>query len=321
MTPRPWSRLLPRIDRPSLIAGGAIIVLLLIGSFYSSSFLTLNYLRQQLQIGAFLGIIAIGVLMVVLLGHVDLSIPWVVTMGGMMATGAGNMGPAGVAMAIPFALLCGFVVGTINGLGVAILRIPSMIFTLGVNAVVQGLMVLYTGGYAPQDRATPLMQWLGEGSLWGVPSAVLVWFLLVLVAGFVLRLTPLGRYIFAAGNRERVVYLSGIDTRLILIFSFAAAGVCSALAGVLLAGYAKMAYQAMGDPYLLPAIAAVVLGGANVLGGRGTVTGTVIGCLLVTILLSMLSVMQVPDYGRQIAYGVIIIVMMLIYGREEKTGA
>ncbi|MET2832924.1 ABC transporter permease [Mesorhizobium shangrilense] len=309
------------IDRPSLIAVGVIVLLLLVGSFYSSNFISPTYLLQQLQIGAFLGIIAIGVLMVVLLGHVDLSIPWVVTMGGMMATAAGNLGPGGTALAIPFALLCGLIVGTVNGLGVAVLRIPSMIFTLGVNAVVQGLMVLYTGGYAPQDRATGLMQWLAGGRILGVPNATLVWILLAILAGFILRLTPLGRYIFAIGNRERAAYLSGVDTRLVLIFSFAAAGMCSALAGVMLAGYSRMAYQAMGDPYLLPAIAGVVIGGANVLGGRGTVLGTVIGSLLITILLSMLSVMQVPDSARQIAYGVIIIVMMLISGREMRTSA
>jgi ribose transport system permease protein len=314
-------RLRPHVDRPSLIAGATIVILLLLGGFYSSNFLSPTYLIQQLQIGSFLGIVSVGLLMVVLLGHVDLSIPWVVTMGGMMATAAGNFGSAGTALAIPFALACGLTIGLLNGFGVAILRIPSMIFTLGVNAVVQGLMVLYTGGYAPPDRATEFMQWLGTSSVFGVPCAALVWLLLVLTAGFILKLTPLGRYIFATGNRERSVYMSGGDTRIILMFSFAAAGFCSALAGVLLAGYAKTAYQAMGDPYLLPAIVGVVLGGANVLGGRGTITGTVIGTLLITILLSMLSVMQAPDYARQIAYGMIIIVMMLIYGREESTSA
>jgi ribose transport system permease protein len=306
------------VDRPSLIASGAIVMLLLIGSLYSANFLAPTYLLQQLQIGAFLGVITTGLLMVVLLGHVDLSIPWVVTMGGMMATAAGNFNQGGVALAIPFALLCGLIVGAINGVGVAFLRIPSMIFTLGVNAVVQGLVLLYTGGFAPQDRATGLMHWLAVGTVFGVPTAALVWLLLLFVAGFVLRLTPLGRYIFAIGNRERATYLSGIDTRLILIFCFAASGMCSALAGVLLAGYSNMAYQAMGDPYLLPAFAGVVLGGANVLGGRGTVVGTAIGALLITVLLSMLSVTQVPDAARQIIYGIIILVMMLIYGREAR---
>jgi ribose transport system permease protein len=98
-------------------------------------------------------------------------------------------------------------------------------------------------------------------------------------------------------------------------------GAANALVGVLLAGYSQKAYQAMGDPYLLPATAGVVLGGANILGGRGTVLGTAMGVLLITVLLSMLSVMQMPQFGRQIIYGVVLIAMMLVYGREKKMSA
>ena len=121
------------------------------------------------------------------------------------------------------------------------------------------------------------------------------------------------------GNRERATYLSGVDTRLVLIACFAASGACSALAGVMLAGYSAKAYQAMGDPYLLPAIAAVVLGGTNILGGSGTYLGTVAGVLLITLLQSILSVMQMPESGRQVIYGVVIIAMLLVYGRGAKT--
>jgi ribose transport system permease protein len=313
------ARLINAIDKPVLIAIGCIVALLVLGSFYSSNFLSVFYLKQQLQISAFLGVIALGAMMVILLGHIDLSVPWVVTMGGMMATSAAEW-TAGGSLAIPVALLCGLAVGLVNGFGVAILRIPSMIFTLGVNAVMQGLMVLHTGGAAPLDRATEQMRDLAVGHLLlGIPNAALVWLALASVLAVLLGMTPIGRFIFAAGYRERVAFLSGIDTRFVLIVAFAIAGMCSALAGVLLAGYSHKAYQAMGDPYLLPAIAGVVLGGASVFGGRGTVLGTVVGTMLITLLLSMLSVMQMPDAGRQIIYGVVIIAMMLLYGREART--
>jgi len=101
---------------------------------------------------------------------------------------------------------------------------------------------------------------------------------------------------------------------------FAIAGGCSGLAGVLLAGYSTKAYQAMGDPYLLPAIAAVVLGGTSILGGRGTYLGTVAGVILITLLQSILSVVQMPESGRQIIYGVVIIAMLLLYGRQRREG-
>src|SRR6185295_485336 len=129
-------------------------------------------------------------------------------------------------------------------IGVAYLRVPSMIFTLATNTVAQGLMVVHTGGFAPQDHATPAMHALAvERWILGIPNAVWVW---------------------AAIGAATVVLLR-----------------CSAFAGVLLAGYSTKAYQAMGDPYLLPAIAAVVLGGTSILGGRGSYLGTVAGVILI----------------------------------------
>ena len=312
--------LLKSIDRAVVIAFGFIIVMLVAGSLYSTNFLSANYLLQQLQVAAFLGIIASGLMLVILLGHIDLSIPWIVTVGGMMSTAAaGWWGEAGAAMALPFGVLCGLLFGIFNGIGVAFLRIPSMIFTLGVNAVAQGLMVLHTGGFAPQDHTTGLMHWLAtERTLFDIPNALFVWLLVGLAIVFVLQRTPLGRYVYAIGNQEGATYLSGVDTRAVLVTCFAISGACSALAGVLLAGYSTKAYQAMGDPYLLPAIAAVVLGGTNILGGRGTYLGTIAGVILISLLQSILSVMQMPEAGRQIIYGVVIIVMLLVYGRGQK---
>jgi ribose transport system permease protein len=304
------------VDKPVLVAFGFIVLLLLAGSLYSSNFLSPEYLLQQLQVAAFLGIIATGAMLVILLGHIDLSIPWVVTIGGMMSTAAaGWWGEAGIV----FGVLCGLVVGLVNGLGVAFLRIPSMIFTLGINAVAQGLMVLHTGGFAPQDHATQTMHWLAvKRPLLGIPNALLVWLAIGLMVVFTLRRTPLGRYIYAFGNRESATYLSGVNTPGVVVACFALAGMMSALAGVLLAGYSTKAYQAMGDPYLLPAIAAVVLGGTNILGGRGTYLGTVAGVILITLLQSILSVMQMEEAFRQVIYGVVIITMLLVYGRGQK---
>ena len=305
---------------PVLAAAACTVALLLLGSLYSRNFLSADYLLLQLQIASFLGIVATGAMLVILLGGIDLSVPWIVTVGGVMsAAAAGWWGAAGEVLAIPFGIFCGCVLGAINGIGVAYLRVPSMIFTLGINAVAQGLIVVQTGGFAPQDRATPAMHLIATGrSLLGIPNALLVW---IVVGGLTLLLlhrTTLGRAIYAVGNRERAAYLSGIDTRRVTFLCFVIAGACSAAAGVLLTGYSTKAYQAMGDAYLLPAIAAVVLGGTHILGGRGSYLGTVVGVLLITLLQSILSVMQIPEMGRQVTYGVVIIAMLLIYGRGQR---
>jgi ribose transport system permease protein len=302
---------------PVAAAALCTLGLLLVGSLYSSNFLSADYLLLQLQIASFLGVIATGTMLVVLLGGIDLSVPWVVTVGGVMsAAAAGWWGGAGAAIAIPFGIACGAVFGLINGIGVAYLRVPSMIFTLGMNAVAQGLIVVHTGGFAPQDRATPAMHLIATGrSFLGVPNALLVWMVIGAATLFLLNRTPLGRAIYAVGTRERVAYLSGVDTRRVTLICFVIAGACSAAAGVLLTGYSTKAYQAMGDSYLLPAIAAVVLGGTHILGGRGSYVGTVVGVVLITLLQSILSVMQIPEMGRQVIYGVVIIAMLLVYGR------
>jgi len=310
---------LRRVDKAVLAASGCILALLAGGAIYEPNFLSADYLLQQLQVGSFLGVIATGVMLVVLLGHIDLSIPWVVTMGGMMSTAAAGWGGLGSPLAIPFAVLCGVGMGVINGIGVAYLRVPSMIFTLGMNAIAQGLMVIHTSGFAPQDHATPAMHFLAvERSILGIPNAVWVWAAFGGVTVMVLNRTSFGRRVYAIGNSERAVYLSRANVSLVVVACFAIAGGCSAFAGALLAGYSTKAYQAMGDPYLLPAIAAVVLGGTSILGGRGTYLGTVAGVILITLLQSILSIVQIPEAGRQIIYGVVIIAMLLLYGRSEK---
>jgi ribose transport system permease protein len=152
----------------------------------------------------------------------------------------------------------------------------------------------------------------------GIPNAVWVWAAIGAATVVLLRRTAFGRRVYAIGNSERAVFLSRNSVTRVVITCFALSGACSAFAGVLLAGYSTKAYQAMGDPYLLPAIAAVVLGGTSILGGRGSYLGTVAGVILVTLLQSILSIVQLPDAGRQVIYGTVIIVMLLIYGRGPK---
>jgi ribose transport system permease protein len=308
-----------RIDPAIAWAFGCIVLVLLVGSLYSSSFLSPQYLLQQLKVASFLGVIATGMMIVILLGQIDLSVPWVVAAGGMMATAATGWGPLGEVLAIPVGVGCGVALGLVSGVGVAFLRIPSMVVTLAINAVAQGLMIVHTGGFSPQDSSSQAMRFIATGdTVLGIPNAVLVWAVVGLAAVFLLTRTTFGRTVYAIGNRERAAYLSGARTRMVVMAAFALSGGLSALGGVLLAGYASKAAQAMGDPYLLPAIAAVVLGGTSILGGRGSYLGTVAGVILITLLQSILSVMQMPEFGRHVTYGVVIIAMLLIYGRGRR---
>ena len=305
-------------NKPIVIASVFILAILAVGTAYTLStqgtapLLSPNYLLQQLQTGSFLGIAAAGMMMVILLGHIDLSIPWTLTAAAMMATTVGGD------LAIPTGIAVGAAIGLFNGLGVAYLRIPSMIFTLGVDSVVRGLMVAHTGGFAPQTAATPIMRFLAAEKVLGIPVAIFVWLAVSIVIAVILRRTGFGRSIYATGNREGAAYLSGIRTKAVVIGAFVTSGICAGVAGVLLAGYSAKAYQGMGDAFLLPAIAAVVLGGTRILGGQGRYIGTVVGVILIVLLNSVLSIMQMPEAGRQVIYGTVIISMLLVYGRTAK---
>ena len=237
-----------RMDPAVLTSFACILLLLAFGSFYSTSFLSPEYLLQQLKVASFLGVIATGMMIVILLGQIDLSVPWSVAVGGMMAWRRPLSGRRRVA-GDPVRRRCGMAIGVVNGVGVAYLRIPSMIITLATNAVAQGLMVVYTGGFSPQDFGARAMRYLATGDLLpAIPNAVIIWAIIGAAAVFALSRTTFGRSVYAIGNRERAAYLSGVDTRRIVLVAFVISGALSAFGGVLLAGYASKAAQSMGDP-------------------------------------------------------------------------
>lgn len=296
----------------SLMPYFGVVLLIIVGSFFFPQVLSAGYLTQQLQIAAFLGLLATGATIVILLGHIDLSVPWVLTGAAILSTalvGSGN--PLLSTLAVPAALAFGALIGVVNGLGVAILRIPSMVWTLAVNSMLLGLAVLNTGGFNPKGEASPLMIAMAAGDILGLPISFLIWIALSIALAYFLTRTPFGRYLRSIGFNEKATFLSGVSTPSVVFAAFAIAGMCSALGGVMLAGYANQAYQSMGDPFLLPTIAAVVIGGTSILGGRGGLFGTIGGALFITLLTSLLSVMQIEDAWRNIIFGVIILMMLL----------
>lgn len=312
------------IKRPSFdldvaipfIATAAIII---IGAFFVPRFLSPDYLLQQLQVASFLGVLALGATVVILLGHIDLSVPWVLGGAAIISTAmVGTDNTVLTALAIPAALAFGVLVGIINGVGVALFRIPSMVWTLAVNSMLLGVAVLNTGGFSPRGIASPVMISAATGTVAGIPIAFLLWMAVALLLGYFFTRTGFGRYLSSIGYNEKATFLSGVSTPSVVFGAFMIAGACSALGGVLLAGYANQAYQSMGDPFLLPTIAAVVIGGTSILGGKGSLTGTIGGVLFITILTSMLSVFQISEAWRNIIFGTIIITMLLFQTLRRK---
>ncbi|MHA6643991.1 ABC transporter permease [Mesorhizobium sp. A623] len=307
-------------DRVSvlLIALGCI-VLLLGGSVLYPGFLKPGYILQQLQIAAFLGIIATGAMLVILLGEIDLSVPWTITGTAIVVISVSDSSdPVIASLAIPLGLCFGMVVGVLNAIGVAIFRVPAMVWTLAVNAMLLGAAVFYTGNSRPNGEVPWLATQAAIGRTFGIPNAFLVWLAVAVIMVWVLKRTVYGNYLYALGNSPRAVFLAGARVRLVTVVTFVLAGMFSSFGAILLLGYTNQAYQGMGDPYLMPVISAVVIGGTSILGGRGNYIGTFVGAIFITLLSSILSVMQMPAAAREIIFGTIILAMLLVHSLTDK---
>jgi ribose transport system permease protein len=306
------------IDPAVLVVAIGCVLLLVAGGVIMPNFLTPGYLLQQLQIASFLGVIAAGATLIILIGHIDLSVPAGITAIAIVTTTvAGSQDPLVASMAIPVGLLAGAAIGLVNGVGVAILRLPSMVWTLAINSMLIGSIVFFTGGFKPRGVAPPLSISLSLERSFGIPNAFLFWLVVMAAMFYLLRRTVYGKYLIAIGNSEKAVYLSGVRVRLVTTLTFIVAGVFTAIGAILLSGYANQAYQGMGDPYMLPVITAVVIGGTSIMGGQGGYGGTIAGAIFITLLSSILSVLQMPEAFRQIVFGAIILAMLLIRGYKR----
>jgi ribose transport system permease protein len=307
-------------NRTLVIAFGLIVVLLIVSGIREPGFLSVNNLRQQLVLATFLGTVAAGQTLVILTGGIDLSVAWNLNFAAILFTQVigGSTDPWTIAGATALALLAGIGVGVVNGLGVAILRIPSLVMTLGMNTVMLGVALVYTNG-SPQGLAPPYARALATGRIGGVvPWALIFWAALALVVIALLRYSTFGRRIYAMGNNPRAAYLSGAPVRMTLIGVYAFSGLTAGLAGILLAGYSSNTYLGMGDAYVLQSIAAVVIGGTSILGGSGGYTGTIAGAIMIVLLQNSLQVAGIKPAGQQILYGLIILLMLFVYGRAAK---
>ncbi|MEP7288334.1 MAG: ABC transporter permease [Chloroflexota bacterium] len=317
---RSWFANMDSQNRSAVIAYLLIAVLIILGSiFVTPNFMTPTFLLQQLRQASFLGIIAAGQMVVILVGNIDLSVSWTLNLAAVVATAIAAGRNDLLIPGILAGLAIGAIVGLINGIGVAYLRIPSMVLTLGTNTVLKGIMVFYTGS-APQFQKTPdFLSYVATEIIGGViPITVLVWAVVSIISIFVLHRSTLGRKIYAVGNNEVAAYLSGIRTPRVLVGAFVLSGVLNALAGLLIAGNAGRSFNEMGEPFLLPSIAAVVIGGTSILGGSGKYIGTIAGVIIIRLLDSGLSVMQVSPAARSIIFGLVILTMLFLYGRGEK---
>jgi ribose transport system permease protein len=295
----------------------AAIVLLAIGEGVRSGFASAGNIGSMLLLATFTAILAFGQGVVILVGGFDLSVAWGMTMGGVFLTAEAQGLNSRGAWVVPIVLVAGAAVGLANGLGVAVFDITPIVMTLATGVIVQGLVTTAISG-TPTGSAPPFLVALTNDS-WGWLPWIVVFLIGFTVLGTVLlRGTRIGRYLHVVGSNRTVARLSGIPVRRTLILAYVLSGVCSALAGMLAAGYTSTSALTTGDSYLLPSIAAVVIGGASVLGGKAHYPATVGGAIFLTILSTILAIANLSDAVRTMLTGVVILLAVLALGQRER---
>ena len=297
-----------------LLAFSGLIALVVVFSIASPNFMQTQNVLAILQATSVNGVLAIAATLVIITGGIDLSVGTLMTfcavIAGVVLTYWGLPLPLGIVAAIAAGTACGLLSGTI----IAKLKVPPFIATLGMMLILKGLSLVISGTKPIYFNDTPGFNQIALGSAVGtifptvpLPNGVLILFAVALAAAFVLGKTALGRYTFALGSNEEAVRLSGVNIDRWKIAVYATAGGICGVAGLLIASRLNSAQPALGQGYELDAIAAVVIGGTSLSGGRGTVIGTLIGALIISVLANGLRILSVPQEWQTVVTGLIII--------------
>ena len=317
----------------------ALIAIIAVFSFLSPNYFTLsNFLIMSSQVAIY-GILSIGMLLVILNGGIDLSVGSILALCGVVA-GAMMQGVeldwAGVILYPPvwavvvLTIAVGAAVGALNGVLISIFKVPPFVATLGVMYVARGVALLMTNGLTynnlrgSAELGNTGFNWLGFNRIAGVPISVIVLATVAVLAGLMLSRSAFGRWLYASGGNERAAELSGVPTQRVKITVYTISGALAAIAGLVLSSQLTSAGPTAGTTYELTAIAAVVIGGAALTGGRGTVRGTMLGAFVIGFLSAGLVIIGVSSYWQTVFTGAVIVLAVLMnsiqYGRGTRKG-
>lgn len=303
------------------LAFGTLVVLLIFFSVASRNFFTWSNISGILLATAVIGILALGTTFVITTGGIDLSIGTGMTlsavMTGIVAVNFGMPLIVGVLAGIATGALMGF----INGFNVAYLKLPPFIATLAMMMVAQGLALVISGVRPIYFSGIPGFKSIAIGTLIpGLPNAVLIMFALAAMAYFLLSKTVFGRFTVAIGSNEEATRLSGVNTNRWKVIIYTVSGIFTGIAGVVIAARLDSAQPQLGVGYELQAIAAVIIGGTSLLGGRGSIVGTLIGALIMSVLINGLRIMSIQTEWQNVVVGVVIAIAVFADSLRNRKG-
>lgn len=304
---------------PPLLALILAILLFLLGGLISPGFVNPNQAINIVRLAAFLGIIAAGQTLVIISGGegIDLSVGAVVTLGAILTFRLTDGQNELIVPVLALVLLVGAAIGLVNGLGIVWLRIPPLVMTLALAGVVQGLILLVTRGQL-EGSTPPLMSRLISQPLIGpLPGVIFLWLLVGGGMWLLLERTPYGKMLFAVGINRTTAKLSGVRVPLVVVLTYAMSGMLAAFGGFVLLAFTQTVFLNLGGDFLFPSIAAVVVGGTLLSGGKGSYWGTMSGALVLQLIDSLLRAQGLAEATQNIILGVVLLLLITLYGRQR----
>jgi ribose transport system permease protein len=288
----------------------AFVLICIAMTILSPVFLTLTNIRNVIRQSAIYGIMAIGMTFVILTAGIDLSVGSILAIAGAIAAGSVKSG-MGLELTVLAALAIGLGCGLVNGIRITVGRITPFVVTLGMMSIARGLTLIYTKGY-PISGFNESFRFIGGGDILAIPFPIILFILTTAVAWAILTQTRLGRYTYAIGGNEETVRLSGINSDLYKTIVYMISGITAAISALILTSRLNSAEPVAGTGYELDVIAAVVIGGTSLMGGRGSVWGTLIGALLIGVINNGMNLLGISPYFQLVVKGLIIIGAVLL---------
>lgn len=323
ITPQPitFGRRIKRFmaDRPLIPLVILLIILVVILQILRPGIVNERWIANTIKFAIPLAILAGCQTMTMLTGGIDLSVGTVATMSAfIMATQIVNQDPS---VAFLLAMMPAVLIGLVNGIGVGVFRVHPLIMTLGTSLIGTGCLQVYQRTVIASGAKIPdFLAWLGTGVTWGFPNALLLFVPLAALIVFTLARTGFGRLLYAVGDNECATRLSGVQYWQVITALYVTSSVLAGITGLLYIGLIKAPSLSLAEPLVLPSVAAAVIGGTSIFGGRGGYTGTIIGALILTVLTTLLTILQMPEGARRILFGLIVLFVTAAYLRivEER---
>ncbi len=288
-----------------------LLVMLVVTAIWAPAFFDVQNLVNVARQAAITGVVAVGMTFVILTAGIDLSVGSILALCGIMFALL-IKADAAIPIAILAAMGFGILIGIVNGIGITFLAIQPFIMTLATMAITSGVALLISNGTPISfDTDSGVVALLGNGNAGGVPGPVMVFVFVAVAGALVLRYLPFGRFIYGIGGGIEAARLSGVRTARVLILVYAISGLCASIAGVITTSRLFVGHPTAGSFIMLDSIAAVVIGGTSLMGGRGSVIGTVAGVLLLAMVANLLNLLGVSPFNQQVAKGAIIILAVL----------